>query len=82
MHLDTEMGQWVLTYSFKRPVTESCLNLQHQGVTFEYGITPVGKEKKESFLVDRLLADLKGLFKLYEHALNVDGYLKGILYYL
>ena len=80
MHLDTEMAQWVLTYSFKRPVTDSCLDVRHHGVTFEYGITTIGKEKKDSFLADRLLADLKGLFMLYEHALNVDGYLKGFFF--
>ena len=76
------MAQWVLSYTFQRPVTESCLDVRHQDVAFEYGITCVGKEKKDSFLADRLLADLKGLFKLYQHAISVDGYLKGTLDFL
>ena len=78
MHLDTEMGEWVLTYSFKKPLTESCLDVRHHGVTFEYGITCGAKEIKTSFLVDRILTDLTGLCKLYQHAINADGYLKGM----
>jgi len=79
MHLDVELSKWILTYSFKKPNIESCANIQHKGITFEYSTNCEEKEKKETFLTDRILLDLKGLFKLHQHAMTVDGNLKGIL---
>ena len=79
MHLDVELSQWIVTYSFKRPSTESCKDVQYKGISFDYSLQCAGgnQEKKESFLADRIMSDLKGLFRLYKHAINVDQYLKG-----
>ena len=79
MHLDVELSKWILTYSFKKPTIESCADIRHKGVRFEYSTKCEDKEKKDTFLTDRILLDLKGVFKLYQHALTVDGNLKGKL---
>lgn len=81
LRLDSELNQWILTYSFKKPLHSdtSCAHIEHKGIEFAYDTSTPTKqgENKKCLLTDRILCDFKGLVKLYQHALKVDGYLQG-----
>ena len=77
LSMDYELSQWIVTYTFSKPCIHSCINLHHHNVSFSYETRCAADEKKDTYLVEKIIADWRGLVKIYEHAFRVDDTLSG-----
>ena len=78
--MNHEISKWAVTYQFAKPNIHSCSSLQHYNVVFHYDVNCSANEKKESYLVDKILADWSGLIKMYQHAHRIDDTLAGLVH--
>ena len=68
VHMDMETSMWKVSYYFQKPPMQLCVNIITDAIEFTYRPCYLGGEDTDTYLVDRMLADWRGLVKIYEHA--------------
>ena len=68
VYMDMELSVWTVTYYFDKPLMLSCEEVLSDPIEFYYTPCYISGEKVDTYLVDRILADWRGLIKIYEHA--------------
>ena len=79
--MNREMNCWEVVYTFEKPVLNSCEKLRHRDILFTYdnkAMMVYTGGKKKADLAEKILSDWEGMIKMYKHAKDVDGMLKGI----